>query len=505
MMLASGPSSPSSFPRRHSITQPAQHSLSSALGLDPARPSSANAHPSPHVLNRRHSLALMRKPLRSSPLAGPALSSEGASKDETPMTRCVRTPSTPNLRSLARSSPPPPLPTPPPASKRLSKRASLLDIVKRPLAHKKLSDFPPLPYHLHTTIFSSALFTTSLPTSPCSRAFTEFHGRIHVHDRSFRRPPAKFPPRTYSAILQPAHLYSPLPRATVGMPVYDAATGGHGQNDSGENWLASTPYSSTPRFSRLSLAAPNVVLPVSARAARRQSVRGEGGKRVSLVHPTPAVPPPRSSNSTDTISTFSASTPSLLSRSSLSSEGPTTPSPSVFGADSGVLAEDGEYAEEVDLALVSSRDFDVASSEDALSEDNAHTHLHVVHAHKPASLLADAPNTWDLSMRRHRRSYAKGMSIFSFGSDSTSTSTSASVFSPAHSPAHSPAPSYSPAAPPRAQSAPYFPAREAYNPYFDSDLNAHASMGSGNGNGSGAKKAAETVRRLLRSFSRRGA
>jgi hypothetical protein len=108
-------------------------------------------------------------------------------------------------------------------------------------------------------------------------------------------------------------------------------------------------------------------------------------------------------------------------------------------------------------------------------------------------------------MRRHRRSYAKGMSIFSFGSDSTSTSTSASAFSPMHSPAHSPAPSYSPAAPPRAQSAPYVPAREAYNPYFDSDLNAHASMGSGNGSGSGAKKAAETVRRLLRSFSRRGA
>jgi hypothetical protein len=108
-------------------------------------------------------------------------------------------------------------------------------------------------------------------------------------------------------------------------------------------------------------------------------------------------------------------------------------------------------------------------------------------------------------MRRHRRSYAKGMSIFSFGSDSTSTSTSASAFSPMHSPAHSPAPSYSPAAPPRAQSAPYVPAREAYNPYFDSDLNAHTSMSGGSGNGSGAKKAAETVRRLLRSFSRRGA
>lgn len=253
----------------------------------------------------------------------------------------------------------------------------------------------------------------------------------------------------------------------------------------------------TPRFSRLSLAAPNVVLPISARENRRQSVRGEGGKRVSLVHVAP-----RGSSLSHTYAMYSASTPSLRTRSrsdSLSSEGPATPSAasSVFGADNVVLVADDEYEDGVDLALMSLRDFDAASL--AASSENTHAH-----DHKPA--LTSAPSAWNVSIGRHRRAHAtRGTSFLWFGSGDSSA-TMASAFSPPQSPAHSRAPSYSRAAraglePPtmRVELAPYEAALEAFNPYTEVDGPER-----GDGKLLPATKKGGTVRRLLRTLSNVG-
>ncbi|KAJ7699015.1 hypothetical protein B0H17DRAFT_1049933 [Mycena rosella] len=112
----------------------------------------------------------------------------------------------------------------------------------------------------------------------------------------------------------------PLP-STAPAPYPDTIT--HRRTDSDQNWLTALP-GDTPRFSRLGLAAPNVVLPLSARDSQRQFVRGAGGKRVSLA-PLAAMPP-RSRSFTH-------------SRSNSISSEPPTPSAAafIFSADNDVL------------------------------------------------------------------------------------------------------------------------------------------------------------------------
>lgn len=272
---------------------------------------------------------------------------------------------------------------------------------------------------------------------------------------SFPLPPPSFP-RALTAPSVHRSAALPVPQGSPGAPISDTDV----QCDSGENWLTSPPFGDTPP---LTLAVPNVGMPVFVGEARWQSARGRDGKRVSLTS-TAAVTPPRSSSLVHSNAESFASTPSLLSRSrshSLSSEGPTTPSAaaSLCGADSVMLADDDEYTilGGVDLSLVSSRDFDVAS-QDASSENAhegsahkpvlAHAHslwsLPTAHegegpAHKPA--LAHAQSMWSL---RHHRSYAKGTSFLSFGSGDSTSSAFLPAQAPPHPAAHSRAPSYSP-------------------------------------------------------------
>ncbi|KAJ7464542.1 hypothetical protein FB451DRAFT_1403209 [Mycena latifolia] len=537
-MLASEPITLSAPPRRHSPAPLAQQRLRSA---SERHPSPASSHPAP-ALNRRHSLNFMRKPLRSSPLAGPAMSSDGTSEEDAPAARPARTFSTPDLPSLSRLSPAPakspaPAPAPPAPStpaalappRTVSKRASLMEMVKRPLALR--SPPPPIPLPAPPSSASAAgaspssVIYTPLPPPPLSprhhsrtrprsrgsistpASMTNMPASMSLNDlsASFPLPPPSFPRALTAPSTSRRSATLPLPPARAATPVYGAP------HDSGDSWLTSLPFGDTPRFSRLALAAPNVVLPVSARAARRTSMRGEGGKRVSLVC-APVLAPSRSSSLVHPMAAapeYFASTPSLLTRSrsrSLSSEGPTTPSAasSVFGADSvsvGGAEDDDEFALdgalEVDIALVSPRDFEAGAyaAQDAESED-PHGLRKPASVHAPS--LAPARSTWSLSIG-HRRSHAhaKGTSFLSFGSGDSSSTTSVSVFSPVHSPAPSYAPAQSATPAVRVELSPYDAALAAYSP---SEADGASQKGGADGGGK-LPKAAGTMRRILRSLS----
>ncbi|KAJ7812012.1 hypothetical protein B0H14DRAFT_2858352 [Mycena olivaceomarginata] len=458
MMLPPGPS----------VTPLTQHILSSANRFGEEGSSIPSAHGPFPALNRRHSLNLMRKPLRSSPLAGPALSSDGFHEVERPKTPRVRVLSTPNLHSRTRWDPAPPVPISPPVSKPSS-----------------IHRYPPPPlssHHGRARSRSTSMSTTDSYTA-CSA-------------------PASFP-RAYTAASSCQRTSTlPVLKANADMPaVYGS---GHYKNDSEDNWLTATPYGTTPRFSRLGLTAPGVVLP--ARASRRKSLRGGGGQRVSVepvmpprqsslktnTRPEP-VTPPRSSSLIQT-SPVPSSTPSLLTRRrssrSFSSEGPSTPSAtSISGTDSVVFAE-GNECESDDIGTP--HDFDVLS-EDILSDaDDAQVNPFA---------FAEPPSSWGLSMRRrHGPTHMKGVSFLSFGSGDSSTE-----FSPIQSPVQSYFPAVQVSAPPArpVQTAAYTPPVEASTPgpYLEVPGAPPLARSASAGTVSGAKKAAGTMRRLLRSLS----
>ncbi|KAJ7631379.1 hypothetical protein DFH06DRAFT_1439204 [Mycena polygramma] len=324
----------------------------------------------------------MRKPVRSSPLAGPALLREGAPEGESLPSRLFRVSSTPKLHSLRRfdSTPPPlPLPASPPALNGLSRRASL----ERPPAFYNFSP-------------ESATFAAQLPSPPLTPPSPSPRRHARTRSRSSivapmpvfcaTSPPPSFP-HALTAPLSPSRCRTsavPLIRA-------NPAIASDSWNDSEDNWLTSTPCSSTPRFSRLGMAAPNVVLPVPARAYQRPSLRGEGGRRVTLLP------------SLIRADTALAKTPSLSTSPSLSSEEPASPrTVSSFGADSVVIefAEDDEYAlgdgNEEDLALMSPRDFDVPAHKHGLfaDEDSASTLGHSMRRHRRTSVVSqESPTT----------------------------------------------------------------------------------------------------------------
>ncbi|KAJ7625615.1 hypothetical protein FB45DRAFT_69587 [Roridomyces roridus] len=485
--------------------------------------------PEPLTLRRSHSLDLMRKPLCSSPLAGPA-TNEGA--DAAASSPISISPS-PSVSSLVPSEAPE-LPVYEKPSQRpgtLGKRPSRTAPPPIPL--------PSPPSHADTQL--PQLIHTPLPPPPPSPGF---HTRKRSRgasismtnlSASFPLPPPSFPRALTAPSTSRRSATHPLP------------------SSSSDQLLAD----STPRFSRLALAAPDIVLPVSARETRRQSVlRGEGGMRVSLLSPPEAATasaPPRSSSliHTNPLYAFSASTPSLvtLSRSasqSSDSEGPMTPNSDYLGH-SVSLEDDMDDVDSVDIALVSPRDFEIMS-QDAESED-AHGRAFTRPRQSVQSVFqgvhqvpATSRSMWNLSLRsktakRHRRSPAAqpeikgGTSFFFFGSgDSAMTASTAMSGSSPPSRPHSPAPSYhtfaaptirvrassglniavSAAAVERPPLSPYRAALEAYDPHLEVDSITGMSItpsttASANGGGStnSKKSGMQTMRRFLRTISGR--
>ncbi|KAK0484965.1 hypothetical protein IW261DRAFT_870400 [Armillaria novae-zelandiae] len=183
--------------------------------------------------SRRHSLTPpSRRPLRSSPLAGPSfnLSPDGRlelSPLDAAKAKPNRISSTPDLPSLTvadvqfskRLSTPPAipfrssLPSPPPSPHNASHRS------------KSRDSFVSVPTHIQAPHFPRAYTSKSTPSSPSSS-------------------------------------YTSLPD---------------------QSWLTANPYLTTPKFSRLSLASPDVVMPVSAKERRRSMVSAsvDGHTKVS--------------------------------------------------------------------------------------------------------------------------------------------------------------------------------------------------------------------------------
>ncbi|KAK0469362.1 uncharacterized protein EV420DRAFT_1659392 [Desarmillaria tabescens] len=188
---------------------------------------------SPVPPSRRHSLTPpSRRPLRSSPLAGPSfnLSPDGRlelSPLDAAKAKPNRISSTPDLPSLSdahlqlpkRISTPPmipirsSLPSPPPSPHNASHRS------------KPRDSFVSLPTHTQVPHFPRVYTSKSTPSSPSSS-------------------------------------YTSLPD---------------------QSWLTANPYLTTPKFSRLSLGSPNVVMPVSAKERRRSmaSASVDGHTKVS--------------------------------------------------------------------------------------------------------------------------------------------------------------------------------------------------------------------------------
>ncbi|KAJ6481264.1 hypothetical protein C8R47DRAFT_1218436 [Mycena vitilis] len=333
-------------------------------------------------------------------------------------------------------SPPPPLPIlpSPPVPNGLSGRASL--------------ELPPS-FHRHSP--ESATFHAELPSPSLTPPSPSPRRHARTRSRSFiaapipasrgTSPPPNFP-RALTATPSPSRCRT----SVVPLIISNPAVTFDSWNDSEDNCLTSTPDSSTPRFSRLGMAASNVVLPVPARAYQRPSLRGEGGRGVALF-------PTLIHAATDALC---ATTPNLSP--SLSSEEPASPrTVSSFGAESVVVevVEDDEYAagdeDEEDLALMSPRDFD----------DPVHKHGLFTDEHSASTL--------GHPMRHHRRAIGA-----SFGSGDLPTVSPFSVM---------------------------------VGVEWDNPLDqAHPDKDSGSVNG--AKKVTKSVRRFLRSLSgvvRRGA
>jgi hypothetical protein len=163
-----------------------------------------------------------------------------------------------------------------------------------------------------------------------------------------------------------------------------------------------------------------------------------------------------------------------------------------------VFAEgDGCESDEIS----SPHDFDVLS-EDILSDaDDAQVVPAADHTPENPFAFAEPPSSWGLSMRRrHGPAHMKGASFLSFGSGDSSTG-----FSPIQSPVQSYFPAVQVSAPPArpVQTAAYTPPVGASTPgpYLEVPGAPPLARSASAGTVSGAKKAAGTMRRLLRSLS----
>nr|GAT50637.1 predicted protein [Mycena chlorophos] len=287
--------------------------------------------------DRRISLGF--KPLRSSPLAGPPTASAVCSDEghELPSTP-TRMASTPNLKDGSSDT----------SKIKVLRRSSIFDFVRRPapsraktlpspLPHPS-AEIPPLPAFAATLAkpaplehvpsykakppaplrLNSTPISVDMPSPPPPSSGHRSRQRSYTTNEmtmpipvpvpqtpsspfaktpdlaAFPLPPPNFPValtkskstrslRTNSVVSLP-----PPPSSSPPMHTSSSSFASLDEPGTGDSWLASL-SGEAPRFSRVGLSAPSVVLPVPAKAEKRKSLlRGEGGKRISLLGPRPS-------------------------------------------------------------------------------------------------------------------------------------------------------------------------------------------------------------------------
>ncbi|KAF8963501.1 hypothetical protein BDZ97DRAFT_1919746 [Flammula alnicola] len=235
--------------------------------------------PSQHAAQRAKTA---RKPLRSSPLAGPALSNDRSVVSLADSDPAPRPSSSASMRNISEMLPTQPL------SCHLRSKSS--QSVTRPNSRKSI--YPPSPSpspqpHLSPQHSSSGSNVTPARSS-----------RRLVKVRKIERPPSVVhPPRETTVHMEGVSAPS-LPDlldpsaairleycfcGTIFLHASERKYGSHGPGETqsilkptapvDNSWYVHSPYDITPKFSRLSLAAPNVVMPVSAKQHRKQLSR----------------------------------------------------------------------------------------------------------------------------------------------------------------------------------------------------------------------------------------
>ncbi|KAF8994905.1 hypothetical protein BDQ17DRAFT_1430770 [Cyathus striatus] len=316
-------------------------------------PLSASQQP---PFNRRHSYhPVGSKPLRSSPLAGPALSSEGSTlKPPTSLDdRLSRVSSHPDLALLT---PPPPVRHARPKSSQgfetseagpsRAPTSPVIDAAALPDSPSRHSFFLGLEKRRSKCLSVSS--PLEVPPVACPPVPEWALQQRSTHIKSQRRP------RSSHADLERNRFTQPRPMSTHGYPIPNGSTSSltvpvpslpHASSpreSSGGSWLTTNSYDTTPRFSRLGLASSNVVLPVSAREHKRlsktssnASIRSTATVTGSRSHNGASSPTPSLSRSSSSShlsgSTSSPSTPALsLTRSSSASSDESLRAPSII-------------------------------------------------------------------------------------------------------------------------------------------------------------------------------
>ncbi|KAF9447273.1 hypothetical protein P691DRAFT_760917 [Macrolepiota fuliginosa MF-IS2] len=243
------------------------------VDLPSASPSQAGYHEQslefpPRRPSHRHSLQPPsgRRPLRSSPLAGPVLQLDDSIPEaEEENHRPSRTCSTPDVASLI---PSPPLRKGRPKTAENPLGFSRLSIpsaatLKRPTSHVVLGDLT------KKNGESTRRLSQVQPTlAPSSSLCTLRHPPSMAEGLRDRKPTPSAP-----AIQRPrtAHGYpihpKPLPSANLQFPEHIPRV--HTRDKTDNSWLTANTYDTTPKFSRLGLASSGVVLPVSAKEHKR--------------------------------------------------------------------------------------------------------------------------------------------------------------------------------------------------------------------------------------------
>ncbi|KAG5653716.1 hypothetical protein H0H81_011121 [Sphagnurus paluster] len=236
------------------------NSLSRTVHLD--------TRPEPPLANKRLSLVDSR-PIRSSPLSQLAVCNED---DTSSVTISIQAPSPRPSSSQSTSS-----------HVRFSTPELRANVLKPPsdLDHasyqrqlrKSMSMESP-----HRDATSASLQTFHLsPTSQLPRA----------HNSLNRKRPSTAPDQSPSPMSMPRYAFTAArnrDQRIRNSPSFDSGytPSASTSQDPSKNWMTTNMYETTPRFSRLGMSAPNVVLPVSAREYRRNTIKRPSQNSVSV-------------------------------------------------------------------------------------------------------------------------------------------------------------------------------------------------------------------------------